>query len=113
MGRLATSTLSANQGLQRQLKLLSHPGIDVFMGRRRKTEGPYYAGMSSAESSQQVHFASQRSSESETGSDTGSRRASVENSFASGYLNTDVFCQDPWIPGSLDPLDPATFEIQI
>jgi len=42
MGRLATSTLNANQGLQKQLKILSHPGIDIFMGRRRRSEGPYY-----------------------------------------------------------------------
>jgi len=90
MGRLATSTLSANQGLQKQLKLLSHPGIDVFIGRRRKSEGPYYAGMASAESLQQVHGASQRLSESEAGSDTGSRRPSMESGFASGYLNTET-----------------------
>ena len=84
-GRLATSTLSANQGLQTQLKLLSHPGIDVFMGRRRRSEGPYYdPGSSSTESLQRVHVTSQRSSESEAGSNSGSRRASVESSFAKG-----------------------------
>ena len=85
MGRLAMSTLSANQGLQTQLKLRSHPGIDVFIGRRRKAEGPYCAGTASSESAQQVHAASQVSSESEAGSDSSYRRASVESGFASGF----------------------------
>jgi len=89
IGKLAMSALNANQGLQTQLKLRSHPGIDVFMGRRRKEEGLYWAGTASCESAQQVHAASQGTSENEAGSDSSFRRASVESVFASGFVDND------------------------
>ena len=89
IGKLALSAMNANQNLQAQLKLRSHPGIDVFMGRRRKEEGPYCAGMASAESAKQVYASGEGVYESEADSDSSGRRASVESSFASGFLNND------------------------
>jgi len=89
IGKLAMSALNANQSLQAQLKLRSHPGIDVFMGRRRKEEGPYCAGMASGDSAQQVNAASQGSAESEAGSDSIDRRASVESGLMSELMNNE------------------------
>jgi len=86
LGKLAMSALNANQNLQAQLKLRSHPGIDVFMGRRRKEEGPY-CGMASGDSAQQVNAASQGSAESEAGNDSICRRASVESGVMSELMN--------------------------
>jgi len=88
LGKLAMSALNANQNLQAQLKLRSHPGIDVFMGRRRKEEGPY-CGLATGDSAQQVNAASQGSGDSEVGSDSTFRKASVENSVMSELINNE------------------------
>lgn len=88
LGKLAMSALNANQNLQAQLKLRSHPGIDVFMGRRRKEEGPY-CGLATGDSAQQANAANQGSGDSEVGSDSTFRKASVENSVMSELINND------------------------
>jgi len=87
LGKLAMSALNANQNLQAQLKLRSHPGIDVFMGRRRKEEGPY-CGLASGDSAQQVNAASQGSADGEVSSDI-LRRASVESGVLSELINNE------------------------
>jgi hypothetical protein len=89
LGKLAMSALNANQNLQAQLKLRNHPGIDVFMGRRRKEEGPYCAGMASGGSAQQVNAASQGSADSEVGSDSIFGRALVESGVMSELINNE------------------------
>jgi len=88
LGKLAMSALNANQNLQAQLKLRSHPGIDVFMGRRRKEEGPY-CGIASGDSAQQVNAASQGSADGEVSSDSILRRASVESGVMSELINNE------------------------
>jgi hypothetical protein len=80
--------LNANQNLQAQLKLRSHPGIDVFMGRRRKEEGPY-CGLASDDSVQRVNAASQKSAGSEVSSDNILRRASVESGDIFELINNE------------------------
>ena len=86
LGKLAMSALNANQNLQAQLKLRSHPGIDVFMGRRRKEEGPY-CGLASGGSAQQVNAASQVSAGGEADSDGMVRSASVKSGVSFEFIN--------------------------
>ena len=97
LGKLAMSALNANQNLQAQLKLRNHPGIDIFMGRRRKEEGPYCAGLASGDSAQQVNAASQMSVGSKADNDNIVGSASVKSGVSSESIstaNSTVFLAD-------------------